>query len=267
MHYLSEYQTFENKQQLNESIYQHIKRNSYELNETDCATLKAIARYAVKFAGVAHLKAATIAELIGKSEKTARRVIAKLSGLGILRKVPTTRKVKGGKGANIIQILPFVQSSVSNREQAVKHTESKAEQVEIKNEPSNSIKLLKDFNSNTYHADKSADLQPRKVSTSYGQFRDMVNNFVKNRKLTNRLYGVYLAQIKHLRAYEPAELLAEGIEAIKVTFFATKRKVIRNLAGYYSGTLKKLLDGLYEVTMVELCEEEGDNVPAWLCGW
>ncbi|MFJ8246204.1 helix-turn-helix domain-containing protein [Peribacillus asahii] len=102
MHYLSQYQTFENKQQLNESIYQHIKRNSYELNDTDRATLKAIARYAVKFAGVAHLKAVTIAELIGKSEKTARRVITKLVGLGILRKVPTTRKVNGGKGANII---------------------------------------------------------------------------------------------------------------------------------------------------------------------
>ncbi|MFJ8244750.1 helix-turn-helix domain-containing protein [Peribacillus asahii] len=220
MHYLSQYQTFENKQQLNESIYQHIKQNSYELNETDRATLKAIARYAVKFAGVAHLKAATIAELISKSEKTARRVIAKLANLGILRKVPTTRKVNGGKGANIIQILslPDVQSSVSNREQAVKRTESKAESVKCENEPSDSIKLLKDFNSNTYHADKSADLQRRKVSTSYGQFRAMVNNFVKNRKLTNRLYGVYLAQIKHLRAYEPAELLAEGIEALRLHF-------------------------------------------------
>jgi len=143
MHYLSEYQTFENKQQLNESIYQHIKRNSYELNDTDRATLKAIARYAVKFAGAVHLKAATIAELIGKSEKTARRVIAKLAGLGILRKVPTTRKVNGGKGANIIQILPFVQSSVSNREQAVKLTESKVGAAKSENEPSDSIKHLK----------------------------------------------------------------------------------------------------------------------------
>ncbi|AZV45193.1 helix-turn-helix domain-containing protein [Peribacillus asahii] len=267
MHYLSQYQTFENKQQLNESIYQHIKRNSYELNDTDRATLKAIARYAVKFAGAVHLKAATIAELIGKSEKTARRVLAKLANLGIVRKVPTTRKVNGGKGANIIQILPFVQSSVSNREQADKLTESKAEAMKSENEPSDSIKLLKKSFKNTYPAEKSVDLQPRKVSTPYSQFHDMVSNFIKDQKLTNRLYGIYLAQTKSLRnCYEPSELLAEAIEAIKVTFQATKRKQLRNLCGYYSGTLRKLLDGLYHETMQELYDDS-DNVPAWLCGW
>ncbi|MFJ8246203.1 hypothetical protein [Peribacillus asahii] len=52
--------------------------------------------------------------------------------------------------------------------------------MKCENEPSDSIKLLKDFNSNTYPAKLSVDLQPRKVLTPYSQFRDMVSNFVKD---------------------------------------------------------------------------------------
>lgn len=151
MHYLTEYQTFNSTRDLNTAIYEHIKRNSYDLNETDRVMLKTIARYAVKFAGAAHLKAATLATLVGKSEKTVRRVIAKLAELSIVKKVATLRKVNGGKGANIIQILPagnsadsFLanddQSPTSTRQEASKPTDSKRESTRNENEPSNLIK-------------------------------------------------------------------------------------------------------------------------------
>lgn len=108
MHYLAEHQTFDSTDQLNESVYEHIKRNTYELNDTDRRALKMIARYAVKFNGAAHLKAETLAGLIEKSVKTARRALNKLAGLGIVKKVATTRKINGGKGANIIVILRLI---------------------------------------------------------------------------------------------------------------------------------------------------------------
>jgi DNA-binding GntR family transcriptional regulator len=151
MHYLANYQTFDSTQALNDAIYTHIKRNSCELNETDRLTLKSIARYAVKFAGAAHLKASTLGELIGKSEKTARRALNKLASLGIVKKIATTRKVNGGKGANIIVIQPPSeaatfspnddQSNVSSRQVEDRPTESNAEPTKIENEPSNSINL------------------------------------------------------------------------------------------------------------------------------
>jgi predicted transcriptional regulator len=141
MHYLHNYKTFENTQQLNTAIYEHIRNNSYNLTETDRVTLKLLARYSVKYSGACHLKAATIAEKIEKSEKTARRVITKLVELGIIEKVATMRKVNGGKGANIIRILPPKslndQSNTSNRVEEPKPTESKGEQATDKNEPSN----------------------------------------------------------------------------------------------------------------------------------
>ncbi len=144
MHYLAEHSTFDSTAQLNAAVYEHIRNHTYELNETDRKALKMIARYCVKFAGACHLKASTISELIDRSEKTARRIVNKLAELGIIEKVATTRKVNGGKGANIIRILPAdVQSSMSNRASSDKPTESKAEASNSENEPSNSIKPIK----------------------------------------------------------------------------------------------------------------------------
>lgn len=163
MHYLAEYQTFNTTYELNNAVYEHIKRNCYVLNTTDRATLKVIARYAVKFAGAAHLKAETLAELIGKSVKTARREVNKLADLGIVRKISTTRKVSGGKGANIIQILPLQpvestagnlntnddQSTLSTRPGDEMPTESKLEEPKIEKEPSNLINHFKKHLSDT----------------------------------------------------------------------------------------------------------------------
>ncbi|AOR97648.1 MULTISPECIES: hypothetical protein [Bacillus] len=82
MHYLAEHQTFDSTDQLNESVYEHIKRNTYELNDTD------------------------------------RRALNKLAGLGIVKKVATTRKINGGKGANIIVILPVNNASEAEDDQS-----------------------------------------------------------------------------------------------------------------------------------------------------
>ena len=60
MHYSSDYQTFQSKQQLNEAIDDHLSEHYYDLSETDRAVLNTIACYAVKFAGAAHLNVAPV---------------------------------------------------------------------------------------------------------------------------------------------------------------------------------------------------------------
>lgn len=146
MHYLSDYQTFNSTQELNANVDAHLKSNAFSLNDTDRAALNTIARYAVKFAGAAHLKATTLAKLIDKSEKTARRIVNKLAELGIIEKVATMRKVNGGKGANILRVLPFKrsdQSTLSNREERETPTETTTQTTKNENEPFNSINLSK----------------------------------------------------------------------------------------------------------------------------
>ncbi|MGE1096795.1 helix-turn-helix domain-containing protein [Bacillus altitudinis] len=145
MHYLAEHQTFSSTQALNTAVYEHIKRNSYDLSDTARDALKQIARYAVKFAGAAHLKAETLANLIGKSIKTARRVLNQLAALNIVKKVATTRKINGGKGANIIVILPLAandQSTVTTRQEPENADAPTVDAPKTGNEPSDSINHL-----------------------------------------------------------------------------------------------------------------------------
>ena len=233
MHYLVEYQTFNNKEELNKAVYTHIKRNSPDLNETARTALKMIARYAVKFAGVAHLKAATVADLIGKSVKTARRAINKLAELGIVEKVATTRRVNGGKGANIIVIQPIKnnddQSTVSSREHAEKPTDNSEETRNSVNEPSNLIKRInKSTLQDTDNAVPSAAFRQSLPSEIYNVMAPYFN--------ADELYKYYGVLLRAKRSIDPTVTIEEDSKPFTDTFlnavYKYKRGKVRNLANY-----------------------------------
>ena len=230
MHYLADYQTFQSTEELNSAIYTHIKRNTYALNETDRATLKIIARYAVKFAGAAHLKASTLANLIGKSEKTARRVVNKLADLGIVRKVATMRKVNGGKGANILQILPAIpndQSTLSSRQGAEECDDKRNQTPKNENEPSDSIKR----NSKNTLLDTAISSKALKNSLPNELFNAMAPYF--NAEELYKYYGILL---RAKRSVSNDVLIEDNAEAYVTPFLNAilklKQGKIRNLANY-----------------------------------
>ncbi|MED4578996.1 helix-turn-helix domain-containing protein [Bacillus atrophaeus] len=244
MHYLAEHQTFDSTAQLNEAIYEHIKRNTYELNETDRQTLKTIARYAVKFSGAAHLKAETLAGLIEKSVKTARRVLNKLASLNIVKKVATTRKINGGKGANIIVILPVKngnenandQSTVSNRGQAEKPTESTAEAPKIENEPSALFKRSK--NKNTVLDTASVPSDALKGSLPSAIYNAMARYF--DAEAIYKYYGILLrAKASVDRAIRLEDHAEPFVEAWHATILKAKTHEIKRFDDYlYTGFRK-----------------------------
>lgn len=251
MQYLREYQTFESVAELNAAIKSHLYANNFDLNDTDKDVLTIIAQHAVKYPGVAHLKAATIADKVGKSIVTVRRVINRLVNFGILEKVPTLRKVSGGKGANILRILPYDQSAMTSRQQPEKPHDNGIEAPKIQSETITPLSYENTvINNNTYsEADK-----PRRQSP-YNRFKSFVENFVQDRKLTNRLYGIYLAQTKPLQqAFNATELLEIALDAVKAAFMATKRKPIRSITGYFNNTLDRMLDDLYFEEMADFYE-------------
>lgn len=235
MHYLSDYQTFNSTQQLNDAVDTHIKRNAFELNDTDRLTLNTIARYAVKFAGAAHLKAATLAELIGKSEKTARRIINKLGELGIVEKVATFRKINGGKGANILRILPVDelrftrndQSSVSNREGCESPTESNEERTKNQNEPLDSINLKKStlLDTSTVPSDALKDSLPSDVYNAMSRYFDAEDIY--------KYYGILL---RAKRSVHNEVIIEDNPEPFNTAFhnaiLKLKQRKIRNLENY-----------------------------------
>jgi DNA-binding Lrp family transcriptional regulator len=232
MHYLSQYQTFNSKEELNTAIYAHIKRNSCDLNETDRKALKMIARYAVKFAGAAHLKATTIAQLIGKSEKTARRVVNKLADLGIIRKVATMRKINGGKGANILQILPVEdandQSTLSSREDARTRDIKRTETQKSAAEPSNSIKQLKNNTFIDTAFVPATALQNSLPSAIYDAMSPYFN--------ADDIYKYYGILLRAKRSVSDNVLIEDNpqpfVAAFQNAVFKLKQGKIRNLANY-----------------------------------
>lgn len=101
---LTELQTFQTIDELNESIKEH--KQAHDLTETDRNILDAISRYACKYKGVCYLSKQRIAEDAGyKSRRTAIRACKRLEALGIITTHETRRQ--GGdrrRSADIIVI-------------------------------------------------------------------------------------------------------------------------------------------------------------------
>lgn len=232
-HYLTQYQTFNSTKELNHTVYTHIKRNSPYLNETVRNTLKAIARYAVKYAGAAHLKAKTIADLIGKSEKTARRSVNKLAELGIIKKIATTRKVSGGKGANIIVIQPIYssndQSTLSSRECRTNNVDSTVTPSEIEEEPSYSI----NHNKNTL-IDTENNVPARALR---GAMPDSIYNALSPYFSAEEMFEHYGTLLRAKNNVDKDLLIEQCEEPFVDTIHAVALKIkhgkIRNLSNYF----------------------------------
>ncbi|WP_251460074.1 helix-turn-helix domain-containing protein [Weizmannia agrestimuris] len=233
MQYLTEYQTFQSKTELNDAVNEHLTRHRYDLTDTDRDILQMISRYAVKYPGVAHLKNDTIAQAIDKSKRTVQRSIRKLERLGIIERLPFKRKISGGYGANVYRVI----SPVSPREQASEPCQSTDKPAKMENEPSTFFKQNTNL-VNTY----ATQPQP----SHYGRFRRLLESTIgTDNRLLYRLYGVYKAQTAPLFRTEyndKATVEAIGIRALHAAIYATKRMKIRNLAGYYSGVLDRMLD-------------------------
>ncbi|AOV07716.1 helix-turn-helix domain-containing protein [Sporosarcina ureilytica] len=226
MNYLSKYQSFANKFELNEAIASHLNDHRYQLNDTDLNVLTMLSRYAVKYPGVAHLKVGTIAKALQKSDRTVRRSVEKLERLQILKRQVFSREKTGGQGANLYIFLPYKQ---------IKLPEPKHEQV-TKTEPS-------------HDPNQPIVEEPMIPITLYSRIKDLVKSYTGNHHegLASKLYGIYRVHTTKLMKFEihadKGELLKTiAIQAVRVLFQATKRKNIHNLIGYYDGIFRELTD-------------------------
>ncbi|WP_018391866.1 HTH domain-containing protein [Bacillus sp. 37MA] len=208
-------------------------------NATEFRVLWFVSKYAVKYPGTAHLKAATIAEGLEVSTKTVYRALKALANFGAIIKHVTTRPVRGGQGANIYVVPPVcaanVQPDLSSRKEATKPCESKREAVKTEKETA-SLLSYKSLLHNTYQR------------PFYRRFKEFISNTIgDNQPLISRLYGVYKAHSTPLTKYgsfERTDVEHAGYEALRASVMAMKSKRIKNLAGYYNGTLDRMLDRL-----------------------
>lgn len=105
--YLAQYTTFDSVAEMDHHVEQHIQQHYFDLTESERTIVFNLASRSLMYPGASHLKATTIADSLEISTKTVYRAISKLESLGIIKK-ETTTKEKGGRGASIYIILPYL---------------------------------------------------------------------------------------------------------------------------------------------------------------
>lgn len=240
MNYLAEFQSFPTKFELNEAISTHLSRCKYKLNETDRDVLLMLSRYSVKYPGAAHLKLATIAESLKKSTRTIRRSVEKLEHLKVINRKSFMREKSGGRGANLYIFLPpNDRTDMSARPEATNTTPASAEVDKMEHEPISS--LSKD---------------PCLIKTSskfemsyYNQMKNRIESYIgkENDKLVSQVYGMYRActlPLLKFSIHEDKKSLFEALslQALQITFQATKNKDVRTKPGYFAQVLRNRID-------------------------
>jgi hypothetical protein len=236
--------SFETVEQLNQTVRQYKDMiNAMELRQdlkrNLLTVMEYLKRHSCKFFGVSFKGKRKIAADLEMSDKTITRLCKRLEVLGFIKQYAMKRSNDMQQTSNAIVIQPAKTENV--RQKAVKMSDQK-----------NNIFLKQNqLLNNTYSA---------KSVTFYQRFKSLLENMVgQNQSLTSRLYGVYRAHstalVKH-GAFDKQDVENVAMSALQTAVMRTKKKKIRNLAGFYNGVLNKMLDRFVLEDCVRVLAEE-----------
>ncbi|AJK89338.1 MULTISPECIES: helix-turn-helix domain-containing protein [Lysinibacillus] len=185
--YLAQYITFDSVADMDKSVEDHMAVHYYDLTESERAIVFKLASHSLEHTGVCHLKASTIAAALEISTKTVYRSMKKLTELGIIEKVPST-KLNGIKGASIYRILPYVPSSVSQRETVDEASNDEVCPPQFQNQASKSFNLLSSKQANNIMSlGNELALQAEKKKEYMNGYQVMLFDFMYSLPLADNL--------------------------------------------------------------------------------
>ncbi|XKO54125.1 helix-turn-helix domain-containing protein [Lysinibacillus fusiformis] len=184
--YLTQYITFDSVADMDESVEDHMEVHYYDLTESERAIVFKLASHSLEHTGVCHLKASTIAAALEISTKTVYRSMKKLIGLGIIEKVPST-KLNRIKGASIYRILPYVPSSMSQRETVGESSNDVVCPPQSENQPSSSFYLSSFKTSNLQEVYESAHAEKEAHKEYMNEYQVMLFDFMNSLPLADNL--------------------------------------------------------------------------------
>ncbi|MFJ7890112.1 helix-turn-helix domain-containing protein [Lysinibacillus xylanilyticus] len=245
--YLAQYTTFDSVADMDKSVEDHMAVHYYDLTESERAIVFKLASHSLEHPGMCHLKATTIATSLEISTKTVYRSMKKLDELGIIEKVPGT-KLNGIKGASIYRILPYVPSSVSQRETVDEASNDTVCPPQFENQAFNSFNLLssKQANNNLCDLENDLALQAEKKKEYMNEYQVMLFEFMNSLPLVDNLkdelHKVVLAtQIQSATDFIKAKnvlfKIAMDIKEGVLTVTSTLRAVF---VGAYSKAVERL---------------------------
>lgn len=260
-HYLQDFAKCQTKEQLDQSARRHADKNCRELNKTDRAVLEMIRCYSVKYLA-AHLKHETFEKKLGVSNSTVRRALRKLEKLGMIERISFIRPVMNGLGANIYIILPFADQSEMNSPPAVEKPCCDAVKEDISAAESPSFKTSKPIQ-------KIKTSLPKQKSSSNSLYAKMEKTLSLTGDVSKlrEFYIIYRSlscRMLKFSIHEGKEQLFEELadRAMYTAVMAVKKKNIRNLPGYFSGVLRKMID---EELFEDIHEEYSVGVEEFYC--
>lgn len=184
--YLAQYITFDSVADMDKSVEDHMAVHYYDLTESERAIIYKLASHSLEHIGVCHLKASTIAAALEISTKTVYRSMKKLTELSIIEKVPST-KLNGIKGASIYRILPYVPSSVSQRETVDEASTDAVCRPQSENQPSSSFYLSSFKTSNLQEVYESAHAEKEASKEYMNEYQVMLFDFMNSLPLADNL--------------------------------------------------------------------------------
>ncbi|MCM3736471.1 helix-turn-helix domain-containing protein [Bacillus cytotoxicus] len=248
-------QSFSSVEDMNETIRYFLYKHTHELSESAIKVLKFLARHSCKIPGVSFLKVSTIAEALGISDRTVRRVLKILEEYMIVMRHKTVRtegKLKGGNGHNVYviqknnSVIPDVLPEMSQRQDGETPTKSRVTEPKVEDEaelieshPLEDLKNelnVREQSTSIYEEIKLEDLDETFTPENVPQkFKAAVVPFFKSAEKIYKLYGRVLTAYKRSKLDKPiAEVIEHAIQAFKETIFAEKTKRIRStFEGYF----------------------------------
>ncbi|WP_281486993.1 helix-turn-helix domain-containing protein [Lysinibacillus sphaericus] len=264
--YLAQYITFDSVADMDKSVEDHMAVHYYDLTESERAIVFKLASHSLGHTGVCHLKASTIAAALEISTKTVYRSMKKLAELGIIEKVPST-KLNGIKGASIYRILPYVPSSVSQRETAQAISNDAVSETFTENQSSKSFNHLSFKTStlqeiyNNAHAEKEAHQEY--MNEYQVMLFDFMNSLPLADNLKDELHKVVLAtQVQNapdfIKAKNVLFKIAMDIKEGVLTVASTLRAVF---VGAYSKVIERLSNKSNKSSYIEETPNRERPVP------
>jgi len=265
--YLVQYTTFDSIADMDIAVEDHMAAHYYDLTESERAIVFKLASHSLEYPGACHLKAATIAASLEISTKTVYRSIKKLAELGIIEKVLGT-KLNGIKGASIYRILPYVPSSVSQRDTVDEASNDKVCPPQSENLSLNSFNLLSSKQANNIMSlGNELALQAEKKKEYMNEYQVMLFDFMNSLPLADNLKDelhkvVLSSQVNSVEEFIKAKnvmfKIAMDIKDGVLTVASTLRAVF---AGSYSKAMERLSKKPYKSSIIEETPNRERPVP------
>lgn len=242
--YLEQHSTFDSVEDMDTAVELHIQQHYFNLTESERAIVFVLASRSLAYPGASHLKAETIANQIGLSTKTVYRSVKKLADLCIIEKVPGT-KLNGIKGASIYRILPYVLSSVSQRETVKEVSNDAVSEHKFEKQSSNSFNLFSFKTSSIYDVYSNAHAEKEACKDWMNEYQKMLYDFLYSLpmadQLKDELHKIVLASdIENVQDFHKAKdvfmSLVMDIKTGVLTVGSTIRAVFK---GAYDKALRR----------------------------